>query len=195
MVDIETMSQNINNGMIVSIAIKSFERTGKDPVSPIKRVWYIDMDDSERFSRKKSEETIRWWMEHPDAYAELYAHRHERQGFREVMCDLYNLLVVLHLKYELYVWSKGIDFDFPMLESSFRAAGIKGDVPYDYWRKRDVRSVVSAFEMLGYQQERKDAAHDAISDVEQQIREVQEPIKWFTQHYGYVVKSLTPALP
>lgn len=178
MVDIETLSDNIHNGLIVSVAMKAFDVRGQQPVRTVEREWYIDPEDALLYGRSPSESTLRWWTTHPAALAELDRHSREMRDFREVMQEVYDQMLELQQDYDLYVWSKGIDFDFPMLESSFRAAGISNEPPYKFWKKCDVRSWLSAFEQIGYCAQKRPVVHGAMADVNQQIAEIQRAMAW-----------------
>ena len=71
------------------------------------------------------------------------------------------------------VWSRGIDFDLPILKSAYLRAGLTSDeMPWNFWNSRDQRTVVN----LGSRVSRKSLtwmnAHDALHDCYAQIYEV-----------------------
>ncbi len=71
------------------------------------------------------------------------------------------------------VWSRGIDFDLPILKSAYLRAGMTSDeMPWNFWNSRDQRTVVN----LGSRVSRKPLtwmnAHDALHDCYAQIYEI-----------------------
>lgn len=109
-----------------------------------------------------------WWTKQSDAV---------KQGFysntihiKEAIEKLHSWLNNWNTNYELYVWSKGTDFDFPILENCFEKYRLK--TPYNYWNKRDVRTYVS-----DYPEARRLAfsggnAHNSLDDCRHQIEQI-----------------------
>lgn len=70
-----------------------------------------------------------------------------------------------------FVWSHGIDFDFPMLEHIFRL--LKIPTPWPYYIKRDSRTIWS---LANPRARHSGASHDALEDCIQQVRELHDSL-------------------
>lgn len=177
MFDLETMSSDTNTGLVISCAWVPFTLDGTPLPASIKpNMVYFDMNDSMMHGRTMDMKTVNWWRQQP-GYADMMAvHNKLRVDYEIGWKFVFNQLSELAKIYKLYVWSRGIDFDFPLIQSSMRDANINENMPWAYYHKYDVRTVVKLAEMAGYKRpERgKDSKqHDAFDDCLFQIRELQ----------------------
>ena len=172
MLDLETAS-TIPDAAIMSIAIVPFSLDAAEPAPEVDHYYevinlgscflegdYIDRDTQE------------WWMrQDPRAKHELLS----RQG--TLVCtairEAYNYLCYLAEHYELVVWSQGIDFDFPILEHAIKKYVEPKEMPYQYWNKRDVRTILKWCDVDYRNIERTGTAHNALDDCRTQIKNVQ----------------------
>lgn len=184
MFDTETFSTNREQGMVVSVAMQNFKLNGKEDFS-ICSYYVIDPKSSEFYGRVRDEDTMKWWQS--ENHAEAYQHllrdiSHLARSYAQAWSLLYKEMRELSEQYTLHVWSKGIDFDFPLIESCFRSLGLidtPNDLPYKFWNKFDVRTVLSLARSRGWQQPIKPISHSADDDCSNQIAELKEAWRFF----------------
>lgn len=182
MIDIETLSTDREHGLILSVGMRTFsfeENRGYD-IPEDSQCWNIDVLSSILAGRVADDSTIKWWQARTDEQKEeLVKPGTTRMLFKEAMQDIYDILAGLANSFELMVWSKGTDFDFPMLESSWKDAGVvksNDDIPYKFWNKRDVRTFVGFAKLacpdVDFSRPTS-VAHSALKDCDDQIGELQ----------------------
>ncbi len=66
------------------------------------------------------------------------------------------------------VWSRGIDFDFPILNRFFAAFGFNG-CPWQFWQQYDYRTVANLFPVIK-SAEGNELKHSALEDAKAQMR-------------------------
>lgn len=123
MLDVHTyFSELVNAGFVVKLhvqeQIKTHHRTVEDSVA-------------------------KWWKSQPKEIFDAQVRPSPNDmGLKEGL-TLFNKFVAGIEGYnfnESYVWSRGNNFDFPILKSLYKDAGI--GVPYNDWRVRDVRTAI-----------------------------------------------------
>lgn len=172
MLDLETASTR-PDAAILSIAIVPFSLDANEPAPEVDHYYeVIDMLSCWLEGDKADEATQEWWMrQDPRAKHELQS----RQGIivRTAIREAYNYLCYLAEQYELVIWSQGVDFDFPILEHALCKYTECKELPYFYWNKMDVRTVLK-LEGVDYRNiERTGTAHNALDDCYTQIKNVQ----------------------
>lgn len=193
MIDIETFSTDLNKGMVVSLAYVPFCLNSKDPdsvgssVRGIRpQVFYFDITSSEAYGRIMSPDTVAWWLNQPYYRAFIEEHSRHAVKYKDAWTQFYNDIHALARRYHIYVWSRGIDFDFPLIESSLRDAGLM-ILPWKFWDKLDVRTLVNSVVSLGVfsPPPRPDSfpKHNPLYDCYQQIYEVKAAFRhiWESQ--------------
>lgn len=179
MVDIETLSTDRERGLMLSVGMKSFDLEGGIPVKDFELDVPIDVLSSILAGRIMDESTINWWRSRPEEQqTELINRRNATIPFKEAMDWILQALNHMAEECTLKMWSKGTDFDFPMIESSMISAGViksTDELPYKFWNKYDVRTVINTFKVLNsaVQMPKSEAAHTALEDCEIQIKDVQ----------------------
>lgn len=114
-----------------------------------------------------------WWSKQKPEVKERMMNGVQIQ---EAVKELYDSLKNYGEEYELYPWSKGTDFDFPILEYCFeKYLGEKA--PYKYYNKRDVRTFISEFTDIRNMVFDCGDAHDSLDDCRHQIKQVKEAYK------------------
>ena len=90
--------------------------------------------------------------------------------------ELYETLKNYNEEYELYLWSKGTDFDFPIIEHCFDKY-LNEKPPYKYYNKRDVRTFISEYPDIQNMLFEFGDAHDSVDDCRHQIKQIKEAYK------------------
>lgn len=184
MFDLETFSTNTDKGLVLSCAWIPFHLDGS-PVEDVEPgIVYFDKCSSMNYGRIVDYNTMAWWMRQPN-YEEMLINLEKfKMDFALGWCKVYAELSVIANHYKLVVWSRGIDFDFPLIQSCFRDAGITSKLPWQYYNKCDVRTLVKMAELTGYKKIVRAEGwekHDAFDDCLFQIKEVQTALA----HLGY----------
>ena len=109
-------------------------------------------------------------MQDPKAIAEIV--KAEKVPVGTVINRAHTYLSNLAEQYEIVIWSRGMDFDFPKLEWCFRKF-VEKEPPYAYYNKRDVRTWVKERGVDELQIEFEGTKHNALHDCMHQIKLVQ----------------------
>lgn len=182
MVDMETVSLKENAG-ILSLALVPFNRDGSvNDLVP----FYLAVDLTSCFmSGMDMTGCQEWWMKQdPKAIAEIV--KAEKMSIGTVINMSHTYLSNLAEQYELVMWSRGMDFDFPKLEWCFRKF-VEKEPPYAYYNKRDVRTWVKELGVDESQIEFEGTKHNALDDCKHQIKLVQAAM-----HTGTTPVIITP---
>lgn len=171
MVDLETASTR-ENAAILSWAMVPFHTDGTE---------FTDTEDFHRVVSLTScfmagmhidGDTQRWWMEQEPEARGMFLHA-EDANINGVAWDAYTWLSGLAEKYDLYIWSRGLDFDLPKIEWCFRRF-VERPLPYKYSHKMDVRTVLKFMEVDRSQFEMRGTKHNALDDCRHDIRMIRE---------------------
>lgn len=179
MVDCETLSTDISRGLVLSVAIVPFtlNRMEDVPKDAPSQMFYFNIDDSIAHGRVIDNQTLNWWYtgeRKQQYYAMLQSIDKFGKGFVDGWKAVYYHLAALAEKYTLIMWSRGTDFDFPLIESSIRMAGITKPMPYRYYNKCDQRTVCKLAEQLAkLDMSNNLPMHDAYDDCLKQIKDLQ----------------------
>ena len=158
MTDIETLS-TAPNAVIVTIASVKFSLTSDkvetfsinvNPRSSKELGLHIDIDTLNWWKKQKPEVMQAWMHSQVDLPSAL-------DQFTEFCGNDKN---TLH-------WCNGENFDFPILESSYRATG--RSVPWKHWNLRDARTMYWAGGLDTFNEPRVGLYHDALSDCHTQV--------------------------
>lgn len=157
-VDLETLSTR-SNAVIVTIAAVKFNfssdsvETFSVNVNPL---------ESKALGLHISKDTLEWWrVQKPEA---TKAWMNSRMGLSEALDEFDNFCGNAKDK---NFYSQGINFDFPILESSYEALGRKE--PYRYWNLRDTRTIYWLAGLDTKNEPRIGTYHNAIDDCLTQI--------------------------
>ena len=180
MVDIETLSTNRDKGVVLSVGIQSFSLTELPPMEDYSLYVTIHPHTSVAVGRIKDPDTVSWWHQPKMQAAYMRMQRDLNksgmsyyEGWTKVLTELQQLAK----EYELHVWCKGLDFDFPMIESSLRDAGLchtSADLPYKFWHKYDMRTISSMAKRWGWENPTpsENVPHSALEDCGVQIEQL-----------------------
>lgn len=106
----------------------------------------VDIGSSEKHGGTFGADTVKWWLRQPaDARAELTCE--EGETLTNAMANL-NLFVLRQGAFgECIVWSKGTDYDFPILYHAMAQLGVRP--AWNYLRVRDVRTLLEMIPVVG----------------------------------------------
>lgn len=146
LIDIETLGTD-PNAVVLSIACVPFVlevHTYFGELVPAG--FYVKLDVQEQIKthhRSIEDGVMKWWKKQPkDVFDAMVRPSSEDMSIKEGL-TLLNKFVSGIKSYHFnksYVWSRGNNFDFPILKSLYQAAGI--GLPYNDWRVRDVRTAI-----------------------------------------------------
>lgn len=176
MIDLETTSCKPNAG-ILSISAIPFTITG-EPLPEADPMLLAAGNDGLHFNVNLlscfmegfdfDKETQEWWVKQ---------HFSVKQSFYKTPLMIRDAIEQLHTwlngwndQYNLILWSKGTDFDFPILEHCFEKYGLK--TPYLYWNKRDVRTYIADYPEARKLAFSEGKAHNSLDDCRHQIEQV-----------------------
>jgi len=182
MIDIETLDTRPSAHILAIACVRFTPSTGEVHEY---REWYIGCEGQKE--RTRSGTTRMWWekqlMKNQTGNIEriMYPSLEESTVLPMALRDLWYFLRNRSEEYfvddNFYVWSKGIDFDLPILEHAY--AQEYSDfgfgplpAPWQYWAKCDVRTL---YHVLGKPPEnvrKPEKPHDPVSDCLAQIRGV-----------------------
>ena len=125
--------------------------------------------------------TQTWWMEQ-DASAKDQLLEEVNVTINQAANDAFDWLSDLSEKYDLYLWSRGIDFDIPKMVWCFThfAEEDEGKMPFKYSHKMDVRTVLKWMGINPYDYEFKGIKHCSFDDCMHDVMLVQEAYKKLT---------------
>lgn len=169
MIDMETLD-TAPTTVILTIGVVLFDPKGDGVSKKLELRPTID-EQTDKFNRTISDDTLRWWGEQsPDAIEEALGDR-DRISYRECMEQLYKFCWNRNR-----IWSNGSGFDIVIAESAFRELDMK--IPWQFWNVRDCRTI---YDLAGVSL--KDAkygtktTHRAVEDATHQALVVQDAYK------------------
>lgn len=158
MVDLETLSTK-PNAVIVTIAAVKF-KFDSDETEDFEV--NINPTDSKSYGLDISLETLNWWRKQkPEA---VKAWQHSRISLKDALNQFVDFCGTD--KNTLF-YSQGINFDYPILESSFQAVEMKEI--WKYWNLRDTRTIYWLAGLDTKNEKRVGNYHNALSDCHNQI--------------------------
>lgn len=146
LIDIETLGTDPDS-VVLSIACVPFMLEVHTYFSElIKDGFIVKLNAQEQiksYQRTVEDGVVKWWKTQPkEVFDAMVRPSSEDVSLKEGL-TLFNKFVSGIKGYyfnESYVWSRGNNFDFPILKSLYKDAGI--GIPYNDWRVRDVRTAI-----------------------------------------------------
>lgn len=177
MLDLETLGSDTDNAPIISIGAVRFDV--KSGVIDTSGAFYRNLDFSDTFKYGNVEAgTLKWWLG-ADKRAVFFDIAFDKAAL-PVKTALLQFSEWASRDKGVTPWSKGIDFDFGILERYFRKADVKSPFT-QFWKKRDLRTLVDLCKHAGVPElslpRETGEAHNALSDVIYQAREVIEYLR------------------
>ena len=173
MLDIETASIR-QDAAILSIAIVPFNPMGENAPLDGMNTFHIAIDLTSCFLEGDhiDEDTQHWWQRQ-DPASRIALLKEKKFDVRHAIQETCFYLSYLAETHELVMYSRGIDFDFPILEHALRKYVDAKELPYKYWNKRDVRTILATAGVSKDDVPRVGNAHNALGDCLTQIAQVQ----------------------
>lgn len=174
MVDLETASCK-PEAAILSISMVPFMINGESLYKDdqLKEVnIFVDLSSCFFEGHDIDKETQMWWSIQDSEVKEEFLQA-DRIDIRSAVNSVHSLLDWWCSNYDVFVWSKGTDFDFPILEYCFDKY-LSSKAPYKYWNKRDVRTYICDcpdIETMKFNSS-TEKAHRSIDDCKHQIEQV-----------------------
>ena len=174
MVDLETASTK-ENAAILSWAMMPFHTDGDK---------FKDMDGFYRVVSLTScfltgmsieDSTQQWWVKQDLKSKDTLLHS-EGKNIQDVTLEAFSYLENLSQKYELYLLSRGIDFDITKIEWCFNTF-VERPLPYKYSHKMDVRTVLKFMGIDQSKFEFKGIKHNSMDDCRHDIKMIQTAYK------------------
>lgn len=179
MIDLETLSQDVHRGIVVSACIFPFVLDEPSVPSVVKMPYnntilhaimvHFDIEDSRRYGRSQSTETMDFWSKHPEQFSRMMEENNKwKMKFVDGWTLIYTYIADIAKQFDVWVWAQGIDFDFPFMEGCFHQCSLYTP-PYRFWQKMDARTYCNTAYSMGMLKESKRPSHDALDDCRQQI--------------------------
>lgn len=179
MIDLETLSQDVHHGIVVSACIFPFVLDERSAPSVIRIPYentslhammvHFDIEDSRAFGRWQSLETMEFWSKHPQQYNRMMEeNKNWKMSFVDGWTLIYKYIADIAKDFDVWVWAQGIDFDFPFMEGCFNQCHLQ-QPPYKFWQKMDARTYCNTAYSMGMLKADKKPSHDALDDCRQQI--------------------------
>lgn len=174
MIDIEAMDKK-TTAAIVSIAAAVF-----DPMTGyVEKSMYhtVDIESSEAAGGTIGADTLKWWFRKPrEVQAAVLCDRAVQLG---IALDELNQFIVESCDIDsVKVWSRGTDYDMPVISHAMRSVGTQP--VWNFWNVRDVRTVEQiALIVCGHASRRlvDRNKHNAAADVLNQIAQLSDNLK------------------
>lgn len=154
MLDIETAGTR-PGCIILAIAACTF-----DQQNTFKHL--INFDISKSFGFEEDRSTMEWWYKQNAQLREYMFSGHEHPLL--ALNAFYDWYSLIDAKDRVYIWCKGANFDFPILEAYYHAFDLA--VPWHYRNVRDHRTLASLMPHVEYV--RPAISHDPLEDAKAQ---------------------------
>lgn len=164
MIDIET-SGNKPGCKVLSLGAFGFDKNGNQVE------FYRRFDTKSQIAQGLEDDvgTMMWWnRQGKEAFEEAFGGDTDPiQGIADFkQWVMQNFKTGKFDKFK--AWSRGIDFDFPILNRFFAAFGFNG-CPWQFWQQYDYRTVANLFPVIK-SAEGNELKHSALEDAKAQMR-------------------------
>lgn len=179
MVDLETTAKTENAG-ILSWAMVAFAVNGEEiPDFTFERV--VKLRSCFFAGMFVDPDTQNWWIKQ-DPRAIHHIVNEEGYTIQSVAKDAYMQLEALAENHDIYLWSRGIDFDLPKIKWCFERLLEKDekDFPFKFSHKMDVRTVLKFMQIDQSQFEFKGVPHISLDDCMHDIEMIQATYRYRT---------------
>lgn len=175
MLDIESMSLNPGNALVLSVGAVTFNLRQDRAVLGTSREFIMNATEQLIQGREVSKSTQDWWKKQPDAAAALLKPQEVPYLVSE-MCVALSDLYRTACTEDASVWFRGPQFDAVNIHSLFEGCGVK--VPWKYWKVQDVRTICNQFGQRRYRPDNyttsAPVAHKALDDAKEQVWQIWE---------------------
>ena len=167
MIDLETLG-NTPDTVVLSMGAVLFNQKGQTAAAE----WFFNYGAQLKAKRSVDAYTLQWWTKQGDAFPGLLSTCMARGRMaKDVFTDFRAWLDknAGPNQAELIVWSKGANFDVPIVENMMGLVGVQ--VPWKFWNVRCYRTLHTIW---GLQEKPNAKKHDALSDAITQATAVRE---------------------
>ena len=173
MIDIETLD-TCNTAIIVSIAAVEFDLKAAFMNKEFYEIINLKSYNSNLLKDKFSSslDTIKWWLQQSKEAQNIFDKKLQEDNSLPITFALAKLVKTFNFKSYERIWSKGSNFDFPILEHAFKQHPSGLEVPWHYSQLCDMRTV-SKLSGLKF----KNNTHNALDDCYSQINQLVEALK------------------
>ena len=163
MIDLETLGTTADS-VIMSIGAVKFDLEG-DTVEDEGFYSSISIDSNLKAKRRVNESTMIWWLQQSAEAQKIF---HEpKVHLPAALTELSGWLK----SNDWIVWSKGANFDIPILEHAYKSIGM--EPPWKFWNTRCVRTYMALPGAKGLQANTEGVKHNALSDAYEQAKTIQ----------------------
>ena len=163
MIDLETLGTTAD-AVILSIGAVKFDLES-DKVDDEGFYGSVSVESNLDANRKISEDTLLWWLKQPAAAQAVF--HEDKLSLEQTLIDLSDWLG----DSERIVWSKGANFDIPVLEHAFKQFHMQP--PWEFWNTRCVRTYMALPGAKGIRAPTEGVKHNALSDAYEQAKTMQ----------------------
>lgn len=192
MIDFETLGSDQTSCKVLSVAYTHFVLDTKNPkVEDINKIldrtktYYFDINLQPNYTTDKN--TMSWWKKQdPNVVKAAFSGTGSLNSV-EKFCEEFSTYVAEtcndHKDYEVFIWSRGTNFDITILERLFKDSG--EPYPFPFWKSRDSRTFIGSYNLLVNDNfnpsliNNKVNAHDPRYDVAFEIIQLQEVVSGF----------------
>lgn len=157
MIDIETLNTATTSAILSIGAVYFDRRTGQTGEQFYARICFADAV----MHGTVSDDTLLWWSKQSEES------RNEAFGGTESIHDVMEKFADF-IRPDAEVWGNGSVFDITILEHWFNSCGMS--IPWKFWNIRDVRTIVSWFNIDTRSYVREGVHHNALDDCLHQIK-------------------------
>jgi DNA polymerase III epsilon subunit-like protein len=183
MVDIETMG-NQSYSAILSIAAVEFDiNTGETGRTFHK---HVNLQSCIDFGLKMQASTVLWWLEQSEeARKAIIDGQKDAESITDVLEDFYRFFEINNLgdRHDYEIWGNSPRFDLGLIQNAFNLYSekvygeVKIDIPWNFRRERDVRTLVALKPDIKEKYKFEGTPHNALDDCYFQIGYVCETWK------------------
>ena len=170
MVDLETASKK-ENAAILSWAMVPFFTDGNEVEDVSSFYGLVNLTSCFLCGMDIEKDTQQWWVDQNPIVKHqltqgLSCHIHD------VANEAFAYLEAFSSKYDIHLWSRGLDFDIPKIEWCFNRF-VERPLPYKYSHKMDVRSILKFANVDQSQFEFEGVKHNSLDDCKHDIKMIQ----------------------
>lgn len=175
MIDLETLDTTAG-AVIMSIGAVKFD-LNSDAMDDKAFYASVSIESNLAVGRTINERTLLWWLKQsPAAQAVFHEPKQSLSGALDELSSWFDK--------STYVWSKGADFDLPILAHAYRGQG--WETPWEFYNTRCVRTIADLPNAKNVVVAPNPLKHNALQDAISQVRLVQAIQKKLNANHAMV---------
>lgn len=170
-IDLETLGIRYD-AAILSIGLVQFDRF----TAKMGKTFYAEIDiDSAIASGSIQGSTLAWWIEQNPRAKKLFANDRaaEKKSLATALHEMRDFFMQCEAKGgEHFVWGNGATMDITILEHAFHRGSVGLEVPWKFWKIRDMRTAVDLAQIdpKNWPFPNNAVAHNALDDAARQAQ-------------------------